>query len=65
MTIVVAATTAALCTGQDAHDDPGKRYVAGIANGVFYLLGELFSGAIVLLFAALPRRWSPFWPGWR
>ncbi|MDC7699463.1 benzoate/H(+) symporter BenE family transporter [Vogesella indigofera] len=55
VTIVVAAITAALCTGQDAHEDPGKRYVAGIANGVFYLLGGLFSGAIVLLFAALSK----------
>ncbi|MDC7696255.1 benzoate/H(+) symporter BenE family transporter [Vogesella indigofera] len=55
VTIVVAAITAALCTGKDAHEDPGKRYVAGIANGVFYLLGGLFSGAIVLLFAALSK----------
>ncbi len=35
ITIVVAAITAALCTGRDAHEDPAKRYVAGIANGVF------------------------------
>ena len=55
VTIVVAAITAALCTGKDAHEDPDKRYVAGIANGVFYLLGGLFSGAIVLLFAALSK----------
>jgi benzoate membrane transport protein len=55
ITIVIAAITAALCTGRDAHDDPAKRYVAGIANGVFYLLGGTFAGAIVMLFAALPK----------
>lgn len=55
ITIVIAAITAALCTGKDAHENPDKRYVAGIANGVFYLLGGLFSGTIVLLFTALPK----------
>ncbi len=54
ITIVLAAITAALCTGPDAHEDPGKRYIAGIANGVFYLVGGLFAGSIVMLFAALP-----------
>lgn len=55
ITIVIAAITAALCTGKDAHDDPAKRYAAGIANGVFYLMGGTFAGAIVMLFAALPK----------
>lgn len=55
ITIVIAAITAALCTGKDAHDDPARRYVAGIANGVFYLIGGTFAGAIVMLFAALPK----------
>ncbi|QTP60628.1 benzoate/H(+) symporter BenE family transporter [Billgrantia antri] len=54
ITTVVAAITAALCTGKAAHPDPGKRYTAGVANGVFYLLGALFSGSIVLLFTSLP-----------
>lgn len=54
ITTVLAAITAALCTGKDAHEDPGKRYIAGIANGAFYLLGALFAGSIVTLFAALP-----------
>ncbi|QJQ95989.1 MULTISPECIES: benzoate/H(+) symporter BenE family transporter [Halomonadaceae] len=54
ITTVVAAITAALCTGKEAHPDPGKRYVAGVANGVFYLLGAMFSGSIVLLFTSLP-----------
>ena len=55
ITIVVAAITAALCTGRDAHEDPARRYVAGIANGVFYLIGGTFAGTIVMVFAALPR----------
>lgn len=54
ITIVLASITAALCTGKDAHPDPGKRYVAGVANGVFYLVGATFAGSIVLVFSAFP-----------
>lgn len=54
ITIVIAAITAALCTGRDAHQDPGKRYIAGIASGVFFLIGGSVAGTIVLLFTALP-----------
>ncbi|TCG07969.1 benzoate transporter [Paraburkholderia steynii] len=55
ITIVIAAITAALCTGPDAHRDPERRYVAGIANGLFYLIGGAFAGTVVMLFAALPN----------
>lgn len=55
ITIVIAAITAALCTGPDAHRDPQRRYVAGIANAFFYLVGGTFAGAVVMLFAALPN----------
>jgi benzoate membrane transport protein len=55
ITIVIAAITAALCTGKDAHDNPDRRYIAGIANGVFYLIGGTFAGTIVLIFTALPK----------
>src|SRR3954463_1518219 len=55
ITIVVAAITAALCTGRDAHEDPARRYIAGIANGVFYLVGGTFAGTIVMVFTALPK----------
>ena len=54
ISIVLAAITAALCTGKESHPDPKKRYVAGIANGVFYLIGGTFAGTIVLLFNAIP-----------
>lgn len=51
---VLASITAALCTGKDAHPDPAKRYVAGVANGVFYLVGGTFAGTIVQVFTAFP-----------
>ncbi|MDO4232015.1 MAG: benzoate/H(+) symporter BenE family transporter [Lautropia sp.] len=51
---VPAAITATLCTGKDAHPNPGKRYVAGIATGVFYLVGGTFAGTIVFALSALP-----------
>ncbi len=54
ITIVLAAITAALCTGKDAHPEPGRRYIAGIANGVFYLVGGCFAASIVKLFTAFP-----------
>lgn len=55
ITVMLAAITAALCTGEDAHEDPSRRYIAGIANGVFFLIGGTFAGTIVLLFTALPK----------
>ncbi len=55
ITTVIAAITAALCTGKDAHEDPTKRYVAGVANGLFYLVGGTLSGTIILLFSAMPK----------
>jgi benzoate membrane transport protein len=55
VTIVIASITAALCTGKDAHHDPARRYVAGLANGLFYVIGAMLAGTIVSLFAALPR----------
>lgn len=55
ITIVLAAITAALCTGKDAHELQEKRYIAGIANGIFYILGGLFAGSLVMLFSILPK----------
>lgn len=54
ITIVIAAITAALCTDRNAHEDPSRRYIAGMASGVFFLIGGCFAGTIVLLFTALP-----------
>ena len=55
ISIVLASITAALCTGKDAHELKEKRYIAGVANGLFYILGGLFSGSIVMLFSLLPK----------
>ena len=55
ITIVLAAITAALCTGKDSHELKEKRYIAGIANGIFYILGGLFAGSLVMLFSILPK----------
>ncbi|CAG68304.1 benzoate membrane transport protein MFS superfamily) [Acinetobacter baylyi ADP1] len=55
ITIVLASITATLCMGKDAHELKDKRYIAGIANGLFYVLGGVFAGSIVALFSLLPK----------
>ncbi|WP_084267742.1 benzoate/H(+) symporter BenE family transporter [Azohydromonas lata] len=56
ITTVLAAITAALCTGREAHEDPARRWVAGVANGLFYLVGGTLAGSIIALFTALPAQ---------
>lgn len=51
----LAAITAAICMGREAHEDPAKRYVAAIAAGCFYLLVGLFGATVATLFAAFPK----------
>lgn len=51
----LAAITAAICLSPEAHPDPARRYVAGIAAGFFYLLVGLAGATVVTLFAVLPR----------
>ncbi|HAE51459.1 MAG TPA: benzoate transporter, partial [Tistrella mobilis] len=51
----LAAITAAICTGPDAHPDPRRRWVTGIAYAGFYVLLALFSAPLVDLFMGLPR----------
>lgn len=53
--INLAAITAAICTGSEAHPDKDKRYIAGIAAGVFYLLAGLAGATVVALFSAFPK----------
>ncbi|WDH34670.1 MULTISPECIES: benzoate/H(+) symporter BenE family transporter [Pseudomonas] len=50
----VAAITAAICTGKEAHEEPAKRYLAGLACGVFYLLVGVFGSTLAALFVVLP-----------
>jgi len=51
----LAAITAAICMGQDAHPDPARRYTAAVSAGALYVLIGLFGGAVAGLFAAFPR----------
>lgn len=53
--INLAAITAAISMGKEAHEDPEKRYVAAITAGIFYLLVGLFGATVGSLFAALPQ----------
>ena len=50
----LAAITAAICTGREAHIEKSKRYIAGMVCGGFYILVSLFGGTISSVFAALP-----------
>ncbi|MDQ2778830.1 MAG: benzoate/H(+) symporter BenE family transporter [Pseudomonadota bacterium] len=53
--INLAAITAAIGMGREAHEDPARRWVAGAAAGVFYIALGLMGGAVVGLIAAFPR----------
>ena len=50
----LAAITAAICTGKDAHEEPAKRWIAGVAAGVFYILVGVFGVTLAALFMAFP-----------
>ena len=50
----LAAISAALCTGPDAHPDPAKRWMTGPFYALFWGLIALFGASLVGLFAALP-----------
>lgn len=52
--INLAAITAAICTGPEAHANPDKRYVAGVVCGLFYILIGTFGATIATVFSALP-----------
>lgn len=51
----LAAITAAICMGREAHEDASRRYVAAIAAGVFYVVVGLFGATVAALFAAFPK----------
>jgi len=51
----LAAITAAICMGREAHEDPARRYVAAVAAGAFYLVLGVFGATVGALFAAFPR----------
>ncbi|GGU64433.1 benzoate membrane transporter [Pseudomonas laurentiana] len=51
----VAAITAAICTGKDAHEDSSKRYIAGLVCGALYVMVGVFGVTLATLFMVLPR----------
>ena len=50
----IAAITAAICTGKEAHEEPSKRWIAGLAAGVFYILVGIFGVTLAAVFMAFP-----------
>ena len=53
--INLAAITAAISMGREAHEDPDRRYVAAIAVGVFYMIVGIFGATVSSVFEALPQ----------
>jgi len=51
----LAAITAAICMGREAHEDPARRYTASVMAGLFYVAMGLAGGAVVGLIAAFPK----------
>ena len=53
-TVNLAAITAAICMGREAHEDPRRRYVAAVFAGIFYLIVGIFGATVVALLLAFP-----------
>lgn len=53
--IHMAAISAAICAGPEAHEDPRKRYTAAIWCGIFYGIAGIFGATLAALFTALPK----------
>jgi benzoate membrane transport protein len=51
----LAAITAAICMGREAHEKSERRYIAAIAAGIFYVLIGLFGATVGALFLAFPK----------
>jgi len=50
----LAAITAAMCAGEDAHPDPAKRYWAAIIGGAGYVVLGLLAGAVTSFVSLAP-----------
>lgn len=50
----VAAITAAIATGKEAHEDPSKRWIGGVAAGILYIIVGIFGVALAGVFMAFP-----------
>jgi benzoate membrane transport protein len=51
----LAAITAAICMGREAHLDPQRRYVASVFAGIFYVIVGVFGATVAALLAAFPK----------
>ena len=51
----LAAITAAICMGREAHPDPDKRYMAAASCGLFFCVIGLFGAAVTGVLSAFPR----------
>ena len=51
----LAAITAAICMGREAHTDPARRYTAAVVCGAIYCLIGLFGAAVTGVLTAFPR----------
>ncbi len=52
--INLAAITAGIATGPDAHPDPDRRYTAGMWTGAFYLIAGVFGASLLSVFSIVP-----------
>lgn len=52
--INLAAITAAIGMGPEAHPDHDKRYFSGVVSGLCYIVIGIFAGTVTSLFAAFP-----------
>ncbi len=50
----LAAITAAICMGREAHPDPRRRYVAAAVSGAIYCLVGLFGAAVAGVLTSFP-----------
>lgn len=50
----LAAITAAICMGQEVHEERSRRYMASVSAGLFYTLIGLFGGTVAAVFAMFP-----------
>ncbi|MBX3608005.1 MAG: benzoate/H(+) symporter BenE family transporter [Piscinibacter sp.] len=51
----LAAITAAICMGREAHEDPGRRYVAAVVCGAIFIVIGLFGATVTGVLTAFPR----------
>jgi benzoate membrane transport protein len=51
----LAAITAAICMGREAHEDADKRYIAAVSCGLLYIVIGLFGAAVTGVLTAFPR----------